>query len=43
MGTIIVGGLLFIVLSLAVRSIVSAKKSGKSGCSGDCSRCKGCR
>ena len=42
MGTLIVFVVLGAVVALIVRSIVKDKKSGKSSCGGDCSKCKGC-
>lgn len=42
MGTLIVLVALGAVVALIVRSIVKDKKSGKSSCGGDCSKCKGC-
>ncbi len=42
MGTLIVLVVLGAVVALIVRSIVKDKKSGKSSCGGDCSKCKGC-
>ena len=42
MGTIIVGAVLFLIVGLAVRSMVRDKKSGKSlQCGGDCKNCGG--
>ncbi|RKI85928.1 FeoB-associated Cys-rich membrane protein [bacterium 0.1xD8-71] len=44
MGTIIVLALVAGAVVLAVRSMIKAKKAGKSlQCGGDCSRCGGCR
>ena len=42
MGTVIVLVMLGAVVALIVRGIVKDKKSGKSSCGGDCSKCKGC-
>lgn len=42
MGTVIVLVVLGAVVALIVRGIVKDKKSGKSSCGGDCSKCKGC-
>ena len=42
MGTVIVLVVLGAVVALVVRGIVKDKKSGKSSCGGDCSKCKGC-
>ncbi len=42
MGTVIVLVVLGAVVALIIRSIVKDKKSGKSSCGGDCSKCKGC-
>lgn len=41
-GTVVVLGVVILMVCLAVRSIYKDKKSGKSQCGGDCSRCKGC-
>ena len=41
-GTIVVLGVVVLIVGLIVRSIYRDKKSGKSQCGGDCSRCKGC-
>lgn len=42
MGTLVVGGILFVIAVLIIRVIVKDKKSGKSSCGGDCSHCRGC-
>ena len=42
MGTIVVLAGLTGVVFLIVRSMLKNKKQGKSGCGGDCSRCRGC-
>ncbi len=42
MGTVVVLIVLGAVVALIVRSIVKDKKSGRSSCGGDCSKCKGC-
>ena len=42
MGTLVVGGILFVIVVLIIRGIVKDKKSGKSSCGGDCSHCRGC-
>ena len=42
MGTLIVGAILVLIVGLIIKGIVRDKKSGKSSCGGDCSRCKGC-
>ncbi len=42
MGTVIVLVVLGAIVALIIRNIVKDKKSGKSSCGGDCSRCKGC-
>ncbi|MCR5451834.1 MAG: FeoB-associated Cys-rich membrane protein [Lachnospiraceae bacterium] len=42
MGTAVVLVILCGVVAAVVRSIVKDKKSGKSLCGGDCSKCKGC-
>lgn len=41
MGTFITGLIVVICVFFAIRSIVKDRKSGKSHCGGDCSRCKG--
>ncbi len=42
MGTIIVGGVLLGIVALIVRSMIIAKKKGKSiQCGADCSHCGG--
>lgn len=43
MGTAFVGGIVILLVVLAVRSMIKDKKSGKSlQCGGDCSQCRGC-
>lgn len=42
MGTFIVGLIVAGCVVLAIRSIVLDKKSGRSSCGGNCSKCKGC-
>lgn len=42
MGTVLVLAALCAAVALIVRSMIKDKKSGKSSCGGDCSRCKGC-
>lgn len=42
MGTIIVLIGLGVIVALIIRVMIKDKKSGKSSCGGDCSRCKGC-
>ncbi len=42
MGTVIVLVVLGAIVALIIRSMIKDKKSGKSSCGGDCSRCKGC-
>lgn len=43
-GTLAVSVLLAGVVALIIRSMIRAKKSGKSAsCCGDCSKCRGCR
>lgn len=42
MGTILVAGGLVGIVWLVIRSMIRDKKKGKSGCGGDCSRCRGC-
>lgn len=42
MGTFIAGIVLFIVIALAIRSMIRDKKAGKSlQCGGDCKNCSG--
>ncbi len=41
-GTIIVLGVVVLIVCLIVCSLYKDKKSGKSQCGGDCSRCRGC-
>ena len=42
MGTFIAGIVLFIVVALAIRSMIRDKKAGKSlQCAGDCNNCGG--
>lgn len=43
MGTALVLAALGAAVVLIIRSMIKDKKSGKSSCGGDCSRCKGCR
>ncbi|MDD7642000.1 MAG: FeoB-associated Cys-rich membrane protein [bacterium] len=42
MGTVIVLIALGVIVALIIRSMIKDKKSGKSSCGGDCSRCRGC-
>lgn len=42
MGTVVVGAVLLTVVTLIIKKMIRDKKSGKSSCGGDCSRCKGC-
>ncbi|MFA9378646.1 MAG: FeoB-associated Cys-rich membrane protein [Lachnotalea sp.] len=42
MGTIIIGLIVLVLVSLAIRSMIKDKKSGKSiQCGGDCGHCGG--
>lgn len=41
-GTVMVLAALCAVVALIIRGMIRDKKSGKSSCGGDCSRCKGC-
>ena len=42
MGTLIVGGIVFLVVALAVGSMIRDKKNGKSiQCGNDCKHCGG--
>lgn len=40
-GTVIVGAIVLLCVGLAIRSMIKDKKSGKSSCGGDCSKCGG--
>lgn len=42
MGTIVVLAGLAVVVGFVIRGMVRDKKQGRSGCGGDCSRCRGC-
>ncbi len=42
MGTIVVLAGLVVVVGLVIRGMIRDKKQGRSGCGGDCSRCRGC-
>ncbi|MDE6971035.1 MAG: FeoB-associated Cys-rich membrane protein [Eubacterium sp.] len=42
MGTIVVLAGLTVVVSMIIRGMIRDRKQGKSGCGGDCSRCRGC-
>ncbi|MDE6888516.1 MAG: FeoB-associated Cys-rich membrane protein [Eubacterium sp.] len=42
MGTIVVLAGLAVVVGLVIRGMIRDKKQGRSGCGGDCSRCRGC-
>lgn len=42
MGTFLVSGVLAAAVCLIIRSMVRDKRQGKSGCGGDCSKCRGC-
>lgn len=39
LGTIIVGALLLVVVTLIIRSMIKDKKAGKSSCGGNCAGC----
>ncbi|MBE5905385.1 MAG: FeoB-associated Cys-rich membrane protein [Lachnospiraceae bacterium] len=41
MGNVIVGGILVIIVGLAIYKLRKDKKNGK-GCCGDCGSCKNC-
>lgn len=44
MGTIVVGSILVIVVTLVLTRMIRDKKNGKSHCDGDCGNCSGhCR
>mgnify|MGYP002511174726 CR=1 FL=1 len=43
MGTVVVFAGLAAVVAFIIRGMVRDKKQGKTGCGGDCSRCRGCR
>lgn len=42
MGTVIVGILLVIVVTMVIGKMRKDRKKGKSSCGCDCSKCKGC-
>lgn len=42
MGTIVVGIIVFAIVSGIVWSMVRDRKQGKGSCGGDCSKCRGC-
>ncbi len=42
MATWIVGGVIVLAVAAVIWKMVKDKRSGKGGCSGDCSRCSGC-
>lgn len=42
MGTVVVSAGLLAVVALVIRRMIRDKKQGKTGCGGDCSRCRGC-
>ncbi len=42
MGTVIVSAGLLTAVALVIRGMIRDKKQGKTGCGGDCSRCRGC-
>lgn len=43
MGTVVVLAVVAVAVAMAVRSMVKAKKAGRSiQCGGDCRRCGGC-
>ena len=39
----LIGGALFLIVGAVIWKMIKDKKSGKGGCSGDCSHCSGCR
>lgn len=41
MGTLIVGGILLLVVTLIIRGIIRDHKMGKHTCGGNCSACHG--
>ncbi|MCI9613443.1 MAG: FeoB-associated Cys-rich membrane protein [Eubacterium sp.] len=42
MGTVVVSAGLLTAVALVIRGMIRDKKQGKTGCGGDCSRCRGC-
>lgn len=42
MATWIVGGVLALLVGAVIRKMIRDRRSGKSACGGDCSRCSGC-
>lgn len=42
MGTVVVSAGLLTEVALVIRGMIRDKKQGKTGCGGDCSRCRGC-
>ncbi len=42
MATWIVGGVLALLVGAVIRKMIRDRRSGKSACGGDCSRCGGC-
>ncbi len=42
MGTVVVSAGLLTAVALVIRGMIQDKKQGKTGCGGDCSRCRGC-
>lgn len=41
MGTVIVGTILAVIVIMIIYSMIKNKKSGKTQCGGDCSKCGG--
>lgn len=41
-GSIAVGAVVIIIVAAVVIGMIKDKRSGKSSCGGDCSRCHGC-
>lgn len=42
MATWIIGGILAVIVAAIIIKMVRDRRTGKGGCAGDCSRCRGC-
>jgi hypothetical protein len=42
MGTVVVGLILAVIVTLIIYSMIKDKKNGKNQCNGECSKCRGC-
>ena len=43
LGSVLVGAVVIGIVVLIIIKMIKDKKNNKGGCTGDCSRCKGCK